>query len=408
MGSRGTWAAVAVLLGVLPLVFHSVLSVGILNQMLIAVLFALSYNTLLGQGGLLSFGHAVYFGLGGYVAAHAMRLTELGSLSLPLVLLPLAGAGGGLLAALLLGSVSTRRGGTAFTMISLGLGELLAAAALILVAFFGGEAGISADRTAGTALLGVRFARETEVYYHAAVWVFLGALCLAAFRQTPAGRLAMAVRDNPLRAQCLGYSAARVRLICFLVAGTFAGLAGALFAIHNEIITSQALGTANAGQVLLMCFLGGTGYFLGPVLGAVLLTLCTALLSDYTTLSTLYLGLLFVGCVMFLPGGLSSLLVQLHARWRAGALGPLARALARCALPTTALLVSTVLLLELAAREGGGLTVLGLALPAASAWSWLGLAGLGAVASLLLRRELPTLRAAWQLSGAAGARQVSP
>ncbi len=408
MGSRGTWAAVAVLLGVLPLVFHSVLSVGILNQMLIAVLFALSYNTLLGQGGLLSFGHAVYFGLGGYVAAHAMRLTELGSLSLPLVLLPLAGAAGGLLAALLLGSVSTRRGGTAFTMISLGLGELLAAAALILVAFFGGEAGIRADRTAGTALLGVRFARETEVYYHAAVWVFLGALCLAAFRQTPAGRLAMAVRDNPLRAQCLGYSAARVRLICFLVAGTFAGLAGALFAIHNEIITSQALGTANAGQVLLMCFLGGTGYFLGPVIGAVLLTLCTALLSGWTTLSTLYLGLLFVGCVMYLPGGLSHLLVQLHARWRRGMLAALALPLARCALPSAALLLSGVLLLELAAREGEALHVMGLALQAETAWSWLGLTALASVATLLLRRELPALQAAWQGSDAQGNRQVGP
>lgn len=408
MGSRKAWATVAVLLGALPLVFDSVLSVGILNQMLIAVLFALSYNTLLGQGGLLSFGHAVYFGLGGYVAAHALRLTELGSLGMPLVLLPLAGAAGGLLAALLLGSVSTRRGGTAFTMISLGLGELLAAAALILVAFFGGEAGISGDRTAGPALLRVNFARETQVYYHAAVWVFLGALCLAAYRQTPAGRLAMAVRDNPLRAQCLGYSAARVRLLCFLVAGTFAGLAGALFAIHNEIITSQALGTANAGQVLLMCFLGGTGYFLGPVLGAVLLTLCTALLSGWTTLSTLYLGLLFVGCVMFLPEGLGGLLVQLHERWRHGSLGSLARPLARCALPTAALVLSGVLLLELAAREGEVLHVAGLALQAANVWSWLGLAGFGAVASLLLRRELPALQAAWQQTGAAHISQGRP
>ncbi len=396
MGSRGAWVAVAVLLGVLPLGFDSVLSLGILHQMLIAVLFALSYNTLLGQGGLLSFGHAVYFGLGGYVAAHAMRLGELGSLSLPLVLLPLAGATGGLLAALLLGSMSTRRGGTAFTMISLGLGELLAAAALILVAFFGGEAGISGDRTAGPALLGQSFASETAVYYHAAVWVFLGTLCLAAFRQTPAGRLAMAVRDNPLRAQCLGYSPARVRLICFLVAGTFAGMAGALFAIHNEIITSQALGTANAGQVLLMCFLGGTGYFLGPVLGAVLLTLCTALLSDYTTLSTLYLGLLFVGCVMFLPGGLSELLLQLHVRWQQRTLRTLARPLARCVLPTAILLSCGVLLLELAAREGGVLRVAALELPARSGWSWFGLAGAALVAAVLLRRELPALQQAWR------------
>jgi branched-chain amino acid transport system permease protein len=408
MGSRGAWVAVAVLLGGLPLVFDSVLSVGILNQMLIAVLFALSYNTLLGQGGLLSFGHAVYFGLGGYVAAHAMRLTELGSPSLPLVLLPLAGAAGGLLAAALLGSVSTRRGGTAFTMISLGVGELLAAAALILVAFFGGEAGISADRTAGPALFGVDFARETAVYYHAAVWVFFGALALAAFRQTPAGRMAMAVRDNPLRAQCLGYSAARVRLLCFLVAGTFAGLAGALFAIHNEIITAQALGTANAGQVLLMCFVGGTGYFLGPVIGAVLLTLCQALLSDYTALSTLYLGLLFLGCVMVLPGGLASLLVQLHGLWRRGTLGLLARPLARCGLPAGGLLLSVIGLLELAAREGEALRLAGLTLQAGSARSWLGLAAAAGVTTLLLRRQLPALSAAWLQAGAPGARQGQP
>src|SRR5690606_89798 len=145
---QAVWLVFAVLLVILPLIFRGTLATSVLNQMGIAVVFALSYNMLLGQGGMLSFGHAVFFGLGGFMAVHFLNYIE-GGLPLPVWLVPLVGGLFGLLFGILIGSVSTRRAGTVFAMISLGIGEMVAAASLIFVAFFGGEEGGSGDRTEG-------------------------------------------------------------------------------------------------------------------------------------------------------------------------------------------------------------------------------------------------------------------
>jgi branched-chain amino acid transport system permease protein len=139
----GIWAAAAVVLAVLPYVLRAPAAVPVVNQMGIAVVFALSYNMLLGQGGMLSFGHAVYFGFGGFFAAHALNLT---GLWLPVPLVPLVGGLGGLLFAAIVGSFSTNRAGTVFAMISLGVAEMMAASALIFDRFFGGEEGITTNR----------------------------------------------------------------------------------------------------------------------------------------------------------------------------------------------------------------------------------------------------------------------
>jgi len=395
MGTVRVWAGFALLLLVLPQLFDSVLGISILNQMAIAIIFALSYNMLLGQGGMLSFGHAVYFGLGGFLAVHAMLLIEHDALALPLPLIPLVGGLCGLLAALFIGSFSTGRAGTVFTMITLGVGELLAASALILVSFFGGEAGVNADRTFGTPVFGVDFAQESQVYFLAAVWLFISVLCMYLYTQTPAGRMANAVRDNPVRAQFLGYSAQRVRFQSFVVAGFFAGIAGGLFAVNNEIVTAEALGTASAGQVLLMAYIGGLGFFLGPLVGAVLLTLINSLLSHYTTLWMLYLGLLFIGTVMFLPGGLTGLFMMHRLPWQQGTLRLLLRPYTLTAIPGAILALSLIALLEMSQNEAGRFVYLGIAFDPAGAASWLVLLAVAAASGLVLRRSLPGLRAAW-------------
>ena len=118
------------------------------SEMGIMIIFALSYNMLLGQGGMLSFGHAVYFGLGGFFTIHAINFVNEGILPLPLEILPLIGGLGGLFFGIIFGYVSTRRAGTPFALISLGIGELVAACSLMLPSFFGGEEGISGDRMA--------------------------------------------------------------------------------------------------------------------------------------------------------------------------------------------------------------------------------------------------------------------
>ena len=147
----------------------------LLSQMGIAAVFALSFNVLFGQTGLLSFGHAVYFGLGGYAAIHFMRAINHG-LPIPIPLVPLAGAAAGLLFGILLGSVTTRRAGTIFALISLGVGELVYAAMFMLPGYFGGEEGITASRTRAPHLLGLDFGSQLEVYYVIAVWALVAAL----------------------------------------------------------------------------------------------------------------------------------------------------------------------------------------------------------------------------------------
>lgn len=327
------WAAYALVLVLLPSLFSSVLGISILNQMTIWILFALSYNMMLGQGGMLSFGHAVYFGLGGFMSVHALNLIADKVLVFSITLIPLVGGVFGLLAALFIGSFSTRKAGTVFAMISLGIGELIVASSLIFVDFFGGEAGVSGDRTYGPAFFGIEFLQDSEVYYLGAFWLFVATLLMYLFTQTPAGRMANAVRDNPERAEFIGYSTRRVRFITFCAAGMFAGVAGGLFAINYEFITEENLNALTSGRVLLMAYIGGLGFFIGPIIGAVILTLMNSLLSNYSEMWMLYLGILFLLTVMFLPKGFAGFIMMHRAAWNNGKMGSLVLPYCLTALP---------------------------------------------------------------------------
>ena len=253
LATAAPWIIGAVLLLVLPLIFADRSSITIMNQMAITVIFALAYNMLLGQGGMLSFGHAVYMGLGGFFCMHLINYVEDDLIPMTLPLLPLFGGLFGLGFAMIIGSFSTRKAGTVFAMISLGVGELIAACSIIVVAFFGGEEGISGDRSYAP-FLGIEFLKQIEVYYLIAFWTLVSALLMYLFSRTPVGRMANAVRDNPERAEFLGYSARWVRYYSFCASGFFAGVAGALFAINYEILTEENLNLTTSGLILLMTF----------------------------------------------------------------------------------------------------------------------------------------------------------
>jgi len=341
------WLLAAALLIVLPVAVRTPAAIPVMNQMGIAIIFALSYNMLLGQGGMLSFGHAVYFGLGGFIAAHALNLAGRGALWIPVPLLPVVGGLGGLIFAILFGSFSTRRAGTVFAMISLGIGEMMAASSLIFDKFFGGEEGITANRTKAPLLLGLSFSTDRQVYYLIAFWLLVSAILMYAFSRTPVGRMANAVRDNPERAEFVGYSAPWVRFIAFCVAGFFAGVSGGLFAINYEILTAANMGLAASGAVLLMTYIGGIGYFVGPVLGAVIFTFLQSMLSDYTGVWLLYLGLLFLATVLFVPMGLAGVLMMHAPAWRARRLGRLVVPYALVAIGAILAAVGVIGLLEM-------------------------------------------------------------
>ena len=304
------WSLFALVMWVAPLIFTSQLSATMLAQMGIAIIACLSYNILLGQGGMLSFGHAVYTGLGSYMAIHALNMVTAGTLNLPVSLVPLVGGLAGMGFAVLLGYVTTRKSGTPFAMITMGVAELVFAMSLMFSEFFGGEAGVSGNRVSGEAFLGITYGPQTQIYYLIAIYTFVCVALMYAFTQTPLGRILNAVRDNPERVEFIGYNTQRVRYLSFIIAGLFAGIAGGLGALNFEIVTAEVVGAGRSGAYLLFTFLGGATFFFGPILGAILMVIAFVLLSEFTKAWLLYLGLVFLFMVIYAPGGFASLLMM--------------------------------------------------------------------------------------------------
>ncbi|HLO96006.1 MAG TPA: branched-chain amino acid ABC transporter permease, partial [Burkholderiaceae bacterium] len=178
------WGFYALVLGVAPLLWTSSLAHTMLSQMGIGIIACLAYNLLLGQGGMLSFGHAVYSGLGGFLAMHTLNQVSAGQLALPVSLVPLAGGLAGLCFAALFGYVSTKKSGTPFAMITLGLGELIWSMSLMLPEFFGGEGGVSGNRVVGAPVLGISFGPQIQVYYLIALYCFVCTALMFALTRT--------------------------------------------------------------------------------------------------------------------------------------------------------------------------------------------------------------------------------
>lgn len=292
----------------IPQVYAKSSALSFLSQVAIISVFALSYNILLGQTGLLSFGHAVYAGLGGYCAIHLLNNTGADGLGLGILALPLvAGLGGGV-AGFIFGYVSTRRAGTTYAMITLGIAEMLVALALMLPGMSGGESGMTTNRMLNHAIFGINLGSDTQMYYFAWGWMLIATGLMYAFTKTPLGRLANAVRDNPERVAFIGFNPQKIRWAVMVIAGIFAGIAGGLSALNYELVTIENLGVAQSGMVLVASYLGGVGYFLGPVVGALIYVLLLTVISTMTKAWLLYFGVLFIAVVMFTPEGLLGLL----------------------------------------------------------------------------------------------------
>ena len=372
------WSLFALLLALVPLVFNSGLSITVLSQMGIAIIACLSYNMLLGQGGMLSFGHAVYTGLGSFVAIHALNSVTGGSLPIPMAAVPLVGGLAGMGFAVLFGYVTTRKSGTTFAMITLGLGELVFAMALMIPEFFGGEGGVSGNRMVKNGFMGITFGPPIQVYYLIAVYTFVAVAAMFAFTRTPLGRMLNAVRDNPERVEFVGYNTQRVRYTAFIIAGFFAGISGGLGALNFEIVTFEVVGAARSGAYLLFTFLGGATFFFGPIIGAIMMILAFVLFSEFTRAWLLYLGLIFLFTVMYAPGGVASLImmnlrVAAFGRLRELWVSYLGLAITGLvALLGAAAMIEMVYHLQLNATLGSDLKFLGISLNASGLNSWFG------------------------------------
>jgi branched-chain amino acid transport system permease protein len=382
------WSAYALVLVVAPLVFTTSLSHTILSQMGIAIIVCLSYNILLGQGGMLSFGHAVYSGMGSFLAIHTLNLASKGTLPIPVSLIPIVGGFASMLVAILLGWVTTKKSGTTFAMITLGIGELIWAMSLMFPEFFGGEGGVSGNRVTGSKIFGVTYGPQIQLYYLIAVYTLVCTALMFAFTRTPLGRMLNAVRDNPERVEFVGYDTQKIRYFSFIVAAFFAGISGGLAALNFEIVTSEVVSGYRSGAYLLFTFLGGATFFFGPILGAIMMVLAFVLLSEFTKAWLLYLGLIFLFMVMYAPGGVASLImmnlrVAVYGHLRKLWVSYLALALtALVVLVGAAAMIEMIYHLQLNAALGSELTFLGTKLDSKGLNSWFGsafvmLTGLG-------------------------------
>lgn len=402
------WLATLAVAVVVPWLFydwstgrHSGFVVAMLSQIGMMVIFALSYNMLMGQAGLLSFGHAVLFGLGGYVTAHVVTASKGGGLPLPLELTPLVGGVGGFLSAVALGYFATKQRATAFAMITLGIGELITACALMFQTFFGGEGGISTNRMSGHSLFGLAYGASIQVYYLIVAWTAIAMVLMLLLTRTPLGRMANACRDNFERAQFVGYDPRVVRFFQFALSGFFAGIAGALYTLTYEIVTFDTVAAPMSANALLMTYIGGVGVFAGPVVGAVLIVLLQSWVSLLSNSWLVYAGVLFIMMVTFAPGGLAGL-VQMHGPiWRAGRLGRLVGPYLRLIVPALLVLLGFVLAVELCsfltigAAQGKSLTVHGVAIEPRRAAPWAVALLLLGGGGLWLRQAMGRFAAAW-------------
>ena len=261
-------------------------------QLLCFAMFACAFNLLLGFAGMLSFGHAAFFGFAAYVTSWLVRAHDLDTLASIA-----AGVGVAALLGLVIGGIAIRRQGIYFAMITLALGQLVYFLCL-QAPFTGGENGIQGVRRGS--LLGLVSLRPDINMYYFVLAVFVAVfLLIRRIVHSPYGQVLKAIRENEPRAVSLGYEVDRYKLLAFVLSAAIAGLAGSLKALTLGLASLTDVLVATSGEVILMTLLGGAGTFFGPVLGAMTVIGLQHVLADRVgSWVTVIIGVIFVVCVI--------------------------------------------------------------------------------------------------------------
>jgi branched-chain amino acid transport system permease protein len=284
---RVAFAIMTVALLVLPFLIYPRFAM----QLLCFALFACAFNLLIGFGGLLSFGHAMFFGMGSYLAAHAALVWKL-----PVELAVLVGAATALVLGVVTGLLAIRRQGIYFAMITLALAQMVYFFC-VRAPFTGGENGIQAVPRGH--LFGViDLGRPLAMYYFVLVVFMLAFLLVHRIVHSPFGQVLKAIRENEPRAISLGYRTERYKLAAFMLSATLAGLAGALKAMVAQSATLTDVYWTMSGEVVLMTLLGGMGTVFGPVVGAIVIVSMQFYLAELGSWVTVVQGTIFVICVL--------------------------------------------------------------------------------------------------------------
>jgi branched-chain amino acid transport system permease protein len=301
-----------ILLALLPLVlgkFH----VNLLTEMIVFALFGVSYNLLLGYGNLLSFGHAMFFGLGAYTTAVALgHFPALGFFPTVIVATALT-----TLVGLLIGFLILRQKGASFALLTLAFNALFYAMAIKFTFITHGDDGLSVARPNINLGFLTLNTSDVVVFYYITLVVMGAAIFFTWFFTTTAmGKTVVLMRENEERMKFLGFSTNVTRLTLVTLTGGLAGLAGSFYALFFSFVSVDAISISMTTTVLLMTFVGGSGSFAGPILGACVYIYLQNFLSDITDRWQLFMGLIFIFMVLFVPGGLSKLVQDAVAWWR--------------------------------------------------------------------------------------------
>jgi branched-chain amino acid transport system permease protein len=275
-------------------------------EIYIFAIFAMSLDLLLGYTGLMSLGHAAFFGLGAYTVTILAAQFDVNAW-----IGVVAGVGVAGLGAALIGFFCVRTIGISFLMLTLAFSQLIFSVALKWRDLTGGSDGIAMpDRPS---FFGLSLSDSINLYFMALLFFVLAYLGLRRLLQSPLGRAFVGIRENEPRMLAIGYRTRAYKLLSFVIAGSFAGFAGGLYAIFNTFISPDAMYWTASGDVLIMVMLGGAGTLIGPVVGTGLFLLMKNVVSSYSEHWMLIIGVVFITCVMFFPGGIWGTLQ--HVRW---------------------------------------------------------------------------------------------
>jgi branched-chain amino acid transport system permease protein len=308
LGSRrGTAAAIilAVIGLVLPWFVYPVLAIDIVAY----ALFAVAFDLLLGFTGLLSFGHALFWGGAGYVAT--ILIAKAGA---PFAVAVVAALAYAALSALVVGAIAIRRQGIYFAMITLALAQLQYFVAFQLGNLTGGENGVQVS-SRGT-LFGVALDNDKVFYYAVLVVAALGVWFVVRVVRSPFGAVLGAMRDNEQRAVALGFRVDRYKLVAFVLSGTLAGLAGVLFAVGNRLSGLDGVDWHTSGKVVIMTILGGIGTVFGPLVGAGVYESLDYFVSKTPIgdKTNIVMGTIFAVCVLLFRRGIVGELLALRTK----------------------------------------------------------------------------------------------
>lgn len=282
--------------------------VNMLTEIIIFALYAVSYNLLLGYAGLLSFGHAMFFGTGAFATAvaliHIPGLSLWGAIGIAVVVTTATG--------FVIGGLLLRHKGSYFALLTLAFNSLFYAVATKWHAVTGGDDGLSITRPAlNLGIATVKMAAISNFYYFTLVFAGAAMVFCWYFTRTAMGQTVLLMRENEERMKFLGYNTNISRLILFTFTGAVAGLAGAFYTLHFQFVSISAVSVDMTTAVLLMTFVGGTRTFWGPILGSFVYIILQNYLSDITDRWPLFMGLIFIFLVLLIPGGLSQIIVSI-------------------------------------------------------------------------------------------------